>query len=279
MERKRRLLLIGTLALALGALSSFHIYKRLQAGLSPSRNEVDVVIAADDIQVGAKIGDHDLKVVKYPAQDLPSNVFHTSTPVLGRGAILPIRRGEFVVADQLAGENGGAGLPALIASGMRAVAVRVNDVTSVNGFAVPGARVDVLATGNVTGSEEPSTITLLQNVAVLASGQKIERSATGEPQNATVVTLLAPLEDAEKLALATEEAHIQTSSSQPARHEERETRNCRKDNAVWWRTVKTPRSISADKTCSDGAPRPGWGYRGFPGNPERNCSLQAVSTW
>jgi pilus assembly protein CpaB len=209
MEHKKRLLLIGALALAFGALSSLHIYKRLQAGLAPSRNEVDVVIAADDIQVGAKIGDHDLKVVKYPAQDLPSNVFHTSTPVLGRGAILPIRRGEFVLADQLAGENGGAGLPALIASGMRAVAVRVNDVTSVNGFAVPGARVDVLATGNVTGAEEPSAITLLQNVAVLASGQKIERSATGEPQNATVVTLLVPLEDAEKLALATQEAHIQ----------------------------------------------------------------------
>jgi pilus assembly protein CpaB len=44
---------------------------------------------------------------------------------------------------------------------------------------------------------------------VLASGQKIERSASGKPQNATVVTLLVPLEDAEKLALATQEAHIQ----------------------------------------------------------------------
>lgn len=209
MEHKRRLLLIGALALALGALSSFYIYKRLPAGPASPRSEVAVVIAANDIQVGAKIGDHDLKLVKYPPEDLPSNAFHTSTPVVGRGAILPIRKGEFVLADKLAGENGGAGLPALIASGMRAVAVRVNDVTSVNGFAVPGARVDVLATGNVTGSEEPSTITLLQNVAVLASGQKIERSATGEPQNATVVTLLVPLEDAEKLALATQEAHIQ----------------------------------------------------------------------
>jgi pilus assembly protein CpaB len=147
--------------------------------------------------------------VKYLAQDLPFNAFHTSTRVVCRGAILPIRKGEFVVADQLASENGGAGLPALIPSGMRAVAVRVNDVTSVNGFAVPGARVDVLATGNVRGSEERSTITLLQNIAVLASGQKIERSATGEPQNATVVTLLVPREDAEKLALATQEAHIQ----------------------------------------------------------------------
>jgi pilus assembly protein CpaB len=209
MEQKRRLLLIGTLALALGTLSSFHVYKQLRAGLAPSRTEVDVVIAANDIQVGAKIGEHDLKIVKYPPDDLPAHAFSTHIPVIGRGAIIPIRKGEFVVADKLAGEKGGAGLPALIPSGMRAVAVRVNDVTSVNGFAVPGARVDVLATGNVTGSEEPSTITLLQNVAVLASGQKIERSASGEPQNAAVVTLLVPLEDAEKLALATQEAHVQ----------------------------------------------------------------------
>jgi Flp pilus assembly protein CpaB len=129
----------------------------------------------------------------------------------------------------------------------------VNDVTSVNGFAVPGARVDVLATGNVRGSEERSTITLLQNIAVLASGQKIERSATGEPQNATVVTLLVALEDAEKLALDTQEAHIQLVLRQPARHEERETRNCRKENPVWQPTVKTPSEVGADKTCSDRA--------------------------
>jgi hypothetical protein len=31
----------------------------VQAGLAPPRSEVAVVIAAKDIQVGAKIGDHD----------------------------------------------------------------------------------------------------------------------------------------------------------------------------------------------------------------------------
>jgi pilus assembly protein CpaB len=207
MDHKRRLLLIGTLALAFGALSSFQIYHRLS--LRPLRTDVDVIIAADDIQVGAKIRDHDLKTVKYPPEDLPAHAFHTSTPVIGRGAVLPIRKGEFVVSEKLTGENGGAGLTRFIPQGMRAVAVRVNDVTSVNGFVIPGERVDVLATGNVSGSEEPSTLTLLQDVAVLTSGQKIERSATGEPQNASVVTLLVPLEDAEKLALASQEAHIQ----------------------------------------------------------------------
>jgi Flp pilus assembly protein CpaB len=72
MEHKKRLVLIGAVALTLGALSSFHIYKRLQAGLAPSRSEVGVVIAANDIQVGAKIGDHDVKVVKYPRICLPT---------------------------------------------------------------------------------------------------------------------------------------------------------------------------------------------------------------
>jgi pilus assembly protein CpaB len=209
MGHKRRLLLIGALALALGGLSSFQVHKRLRAGLAPSRTDVDVIIAANDIQVGAKIANHDLKIAQYPPRDLPAHVFHTRTPVVGRGAVLPIRKGEFLVADKLADENGGAGLSALIATGMRAVAVRVNDVTSVNGFTVPGTRVDVLVVGNVTGSRESSAVTLLQDVAVLASGQKIERSSAGEPQSATVVTLLVPLEDAEKLALASQEAHIQ----------------------------------------------------------------------
>ena len=201
----RRLLFIGALALVLGGVSSLLVYNRL-ARVAPTRVEVNVIIAANDIQVGAKIADHDLKVVKYPPEDLPAHIFRTKTPIIGRAAVVPIGKGEFVVSDGLGGE--GAGLSPLIATGMRAVAVRVNDVTAVAGFVVPGTRVDVLATGNTT-SGELSTVTLLQDVPVLATGQKVERSATGEPQNAPVVTLLVSPEDAEKVALASQEARIQ----------------------------------------------------------------------
>jgi pilus assembly protein CpaB len=44
---------------------------------------------------------------------------------------------------------------------------------------------------------------------VLAAGPKTDRSPTAEPQNATVVTLLVSPEDAEKLALASQEGRIQ----------------------------------------------------------------------
>ncbi|HEV2729615.1 MAG TPA: hypothetical protein VGV15_06250, partial [Terriglobales bacterium] len=66
---RRRLLLIGGLALVLGAVSSLFAYKRLLASVAHSRAEVDVIVAANDIQVGAKIGEHNLKVVKYPPED------------------------------------------------------------------------------------------------------------------------------------------------------------------------------------------------------------------
>lgn len=205
---RRRFLVIGVLATALGALSSLRVYNQLRATLPSASTGVDVVVAAKDIQVGAKLGDHDLKVVRYPPGDLPLHVFHTKTSAIGRGVVLPIGRGEFVVSEKLAGEEAGAGLSASIARGMRAVAVRVNDVTNVAGFVAPRARVDVLVTGYPPGSSEPQTITVLQDVAVLATGQSTDSSVTGA-QNATVVTLEASPEDAEKLALASQEGHIQ----------------------------------------------------------------------
>ena len=64
---------------------------------------------------------------------------------------------------------------------MRAVSVRVNDVVSVAGFVQPGTRVDVMSTGNQGSGGEAQTITVLQNVAVIAvGGSLLERLTSGE---------------------------------------------------------------------------------------------------
>ena len=202
---RRRLVLIGVLSLALGAVVSFQVYDHLLAKASPIRTDVDVVIAANDLQVGAKIGDHDLKVVKYPRENLPPHAFRTKTSVVGRSVVLPIGKGEFVTPEKLS--DAGSGLWATIATGMRAVAVRVDDVTGVGGFVLPGKRVDVLVTGLPCGSSEPQTITILQDVRVLAAGREL--NATAEPQSVPVVILQLSPEDSEKLALASQEGRIQ----------------------------------------------------------------------
>jgi len=213
---RTRLLMIGVLALALGAFVSLLVYKNLQ-GRSASNTEAgsDVIVAADDIQVGARIEEHDARTAKFPTSGLPAGAYSKRSQVLGRGVIIPISKGEFILPTKLAPENAGSGLPSLIPPGMRAVSVRVNDVVSVAGFVGPGTRVDVLLTGTPNGSTESQTTTVLQNVAVIAAGHTLERNAAGEAQNTPVITLLASPEDAERLTLASTEGKIQLALRNP----------------------------------------------------------------
>ena len=198
---RTRLLMIGVLALGLGFVASVYVYKNLQAKTGAGDAGADVIVAADDLQVGARVEERDIKIIKIPAADLPPGAPRRRSDVLGHGVIIPISKGEFILPNRLAGENAGAGLPALIPPGMRAVSVRVNEVVSVAGFVTPGTRVDVLLTGTPASGEEETT-TVLQNIAVLASGHTLERTATGEAQNTAVITLLVTPDDAERLTLA-----------------------------------------------------------------------------
>jgi pilus assembly protein CpaB len=213
---RNRLLMIGFIALVLAGFVSFAVYRNLQSarGGNQAPGE-EVIVAADDLQVGAKIDDKDIRFVHFSSADLPAGVFHLKNKVIGRGVVVNIARGEFITTSKLAGENAGAGLPSLIPPGMRAVSVRVNDTTSVSGFVLPGTHVDVLLTGSPQGSSDPQTTTVLENVAVIATGQRLERNSAGEPQTTPVITLLVSPDDAQKLTLASNQGHIQLALRNP----------------------------------------------------------------
>jgi pilus assembly protein CpaB len=204
-----------------------------------------VVVAANDIPVGAKVGESDVKEVRFPASVVPPNCFHLKSSVVGRGAILPIARGEFFLPSKLAGENAGSGMPALIPPGMRAVSVRVNEVIGVAGFVVPGTRVDVLLTGNPSGASDQQTSTVLENVAVIATGQKLERNTAGEPQLAPVITLLVSPDDAQKLTLAQTQGKIQLALRNPLDTKQQELAS-----------VSTNALYKRESTPAPAAPRP-----------------------
>jgi len=213
---RTRFLMIGALALLAGLLAAVLVSKYMQqrAGVAPDMAQV--MVSATDLQVGARIEDRDVHVVSIPASEMPPSAPRKKADVIGHGVILPIPKGQFILPSQLAGENAGAGLPALIPPGMRAVSVRVNEVVSVAGFVTPGTRVDVLLTGAPNGSGDQQTTTVLQNVAVLASGHTLERTSTGEAQNTAVITLLVSPEDAQRLTLAAGAGgHIQLALRNP----------------------------------------------------------------
>jgi pilus assembly protein CpaB len=212
---RSRLLMIGGLALAVGLLVSYTVFNRLKASSGNSEHTMEVMVAADDIQIGAKISDRDVRLASFPETSVPPNAFSRKSQVLGRGAVLPISKGDFILPNKLAALDAGAGLPSMIPQGMRAVSVRVNDVVSVAGFVQPGTRVDVLATGNQGSSNERQTTTVLENVLVAAVGKNLDPNASPDAPQAPVITLFLSPDDAQKLTLASQEGRIQLALRNP----------------------------------------------------------------
>jgi pilus assembly protein CpaB len=133
---------------------------------------------------------------------------------IGRGVVAGIYEGEPILESRLALRGAGAGLAATIPPGMRAVAVRVNDVVGVAGFVVPGQRVDVLVLGTPPGASASTgsgtiTKTILQNIQVLSAGQNIQKDAEGKPDTVQVVNLLVTPQQAETLSLVSNDMRIQ----------------------------------------------------------------------
>ncbi len=213
---RSRLFMIGGLALALGLLVSYTVYNRLRTSAGVNNEPgVDVVVAVNDLQVGAKLEDRDIRLARFAQSNVPPGAFTKKAQAVGRGVVLPVSKGEFILPSKLAAANAGSGLPSLIPPGMRAVSVRVNDVVSVAGFVQPGSRVDVLATGTQGGGNDRQTTTVLENVAVIAVGKNLERNASGDAQTAPVITLLVSPDDGQRLTLASQEGRIQLALRNP----------------------------------------------------------------
>jgi pilus assembly protein CpaB len=213
---RTRLLLIGFVAVSLGAFVSFTVYGRLKLqGGAGGQPGAPVLVATENLAVGTKVEDKDVKTLYVPQGDVPPGVLRRPERAVGRGVILPIYQGEFVLEPMLASANAGAGLPSLIPPGMRAVSVRVNEVVGVAGFVTPGTRVDILVTGAPPSGGDQQTTTVLRNVLVIAAGKNLERSTNGDAQAAAVITLLVSPDDAQKLTLASQQGRIQLALRNP----------------------------------------------------------------
>ena len=101
---RSRLLMIGALALAAGLLVSYSVYNRLRASAGSNNGPgVEVVVAANDIPIGTKLAERDVRLVRYPQSNLPSGVFTKRAQVFGRGVVLPDQRRRIHPAEQAGG--------------------------------------------------------------------------------------------------------------------------------------------------------------------------------
>ena len=211
---RNRVVITILVAVILGLWVSWYVYRQLSRAAAMQHATVttsQVVVAAAHLPPGAHLQDKDLKYIAWPASEPVPGMFTHLEECANRTVTTPMEMNEPILESKLAPQAAGSGLPATIPEGMRAVSVAVNEVVGVAGFVLPSTMVDVLVTGSPesTANNVRLTRTIMENIRVLAAGQKIEQDKQGVPQNVTVVTLLVTPEQANQLALASSQGRIQ----------------------------------------------------------------------
>jgi pilus assembly protein CpaB len=213
MNRSTRHIVVLTLAVATAAVASFGVYRAISR--IPVR-EVEVAssyvaVAARSLPPGVRLTEKDVRLVAWPAKSPVAGSHAQVKDVVNRALLAAVVENEPLVDGKLARPEAGAGLSPTIPPGMRAVAVKVNDVIGVAGFVGPGTRVDLVVT--IRKTNESTSRTVVSNVQVLAAGTRAEQEkartvVNGTPAPAAVVTLLVSPTDAERIALAQVEGQI-----------------------------------------------------------------------
>ena len=216
-----RVFIVLALAVAAGGTFAYGTYQYIQSvpkntAAASSIPTSAVIVAANDLQIGAELKQEDLRAIQWPSNAVPAGAFGKPEDLIGRGLIMPVMANEPFLPSKLASKEAGAGLPPVIPEGQRALSVRVNDVVGVAGYVLPGTRVDVVATMNPTQQQTDITSkVILTNVQVVAAGTKIEQDDKNKPIQVAVVTLLVNPDEAEKLTLASTEGKIQLALRNP----------------------------------------------------------------
>lgn len=197
-----RIPLAAALLVGLAAATIAYVtIRQAQADAARAWELIPVTVAAVDLPAGAALTPEVLTQRLVPAQFVTGSVIRAKdTPqVLLQRLRVPLQAGDAVLVSQLQ-EPGGDRLATKVPVRQRAVAVEARGVAHGDGVVQPADRVDFIGTFRDPASGRPIVVTLLEDVAVLATGAL--RTPVKGPA-ASVAVLVEPRE-AELLALAQE---------------------------------------------------------------------------
>ena len=163
-----------------------------------------IVVAARDLSFGEPLHAEVLREIPWPKSSIPNGAFAKITELTADGqhvVLTSISPNEPVLKWKISGAGARASLSAIVGAGMRAVAIRINEVVGVGGFILPGDHVDVLYTRGGNSNGGSSTDILIQNVRVLAI-ERVADQKKSEPIVGNVATVEVTTLDAQKIALA-----------------------------------------------------------------------------
>lgn len=212
MNRRFLIALAGAVVFGLLSIYLAQVYLQSRVTQKIAEQETSVIIASADIPLGTQINGQQFAVVKYPKRLVPEGALVKREEVEGRVSLANIPAKTVILSQQLASIGSAPGMPGITTPGMRSVSVRVDEASSVAGFVIPGAYVDVIAImqPQLDGAKPVSKV-ILQKVRVLAGGQQTQTKTDGKPALVNTVTLEVTPTQAEKLKLAESEGRLQLS--------------------------------------------------------------------
>jgi len=197
--------------------------------------DVQVLVAAADIAPGDVLSGGAVRWLPWPseavrdtfvalpadevrggADALEARLDELAAPFVGKVARRPIAEGQPLTQDMVFARGEANFLTGALDQGMRAVAVPVSAETGAAGFVLPGDRVDVIVSHDITqsvprdlqgsiyaaGMLRHAADTVVSDVLVLAADQAIAPSDDEKAQIAKTVTLQVSPEQAEAIAVA-----------------------------------------------------------------------------
>lgn len=184
----------------------------------PAAQGTMVLVAKNDLPTGSFIKPEHLRWQPWP-DDGASNYVRQGNRRLEEfvGSVVRARvaAGEPVTDGRVVKPDDRGFMAAVLTPGMRAISVAVNPTSGISGFVLPGDRVDLVLThaiksensgggGGGDKQDRRASETILSDLRVLAIGQKIQESKSGETIVAGTATLEVSPKQVEMVAVAIE---------------------------------------------------------------------------
>ncbi len=164
---------------------------------------VDVLVPVQEIAAGTELEPRMFRKESRPQVGVSQRIVKDFEEIQNYYARSLIVSGQPLHKDYITSVRPVNAVTANIPPGFRAVTIRVDARTSVEGFVRPGAKVDVVWASRIRG--QPGVTTIVENAKVLSAErqtqQEIDAAKKGVPVPSTV-TLLVGIADAQKIQLA-----------------------------------------------------------------------------
>lgn len=171
----------------------------------PQIEMVGVLIPTRKIEAGQPLDPLSFRREVRPKVGVSERAVHSVDEIRGFYARVPLMPGQLLTVDTLTTQRPINAITANIPEGYRAVTINTDMRSGVEGWARPGARVDIAWNSTVRGKQAVTII--VENAKVLSAQRQIEGQQQPEnvdPNAPAVgnVTLLMPIADANKILLA-----------------------------------------------------------------------------